>query len=136
MFGVPDSSLSGLLSFFAATMSPPQHIVTANGGGAVALATGYHLATKKVALCYLQNSGLSNALSPLQSLASNAVAAVPIILMIGWRGKPGIKDEPQHALIGPRLLEIWTPTGSRTSTSPRRWTRRNESCLVSWKKHC
>lgn len=105
VFGVPDSSLSGLLSFFAATMSPPQHIVTANEGGAVALATGYHLATKKVALCYLQNSGLSNALSPLQSLASNAVAAVPILLMIGWRGKPGIKDEPQHALIGPRLLE-------------------------------
>lgn len=105
VFGVPDSSLSGLLSFFAATMSPPQHIVTANEGGAVALATGYHLATKKVALCYLQNSGFSNALSPLQSLASNAVAAVPILLMIGWRGKPGIKDEPQHALIGPRLLE-------------------------------
>ncbi|RYP24499.1 hypothetical protein DL765_000519 [Monosporascus sp. GIB2] len=105
VFGVPDSSLSGLLSFFAATMSAPQHIVMANEGGAVALATGYHLATKKVALCYLQNSGLSNALSPLQSLATNAVAAVPVLLMIGWRGKPGIKDEPQHALIGPRLLE-------------------------------
>jgi phosphonopyruvate decarboxylase len=105
VFGVPDSSLSGLLSFFAATMSAPQHIVTANEGGAVALAAGYHLATKRVALCYLQNSGLSNALSPLQSLASNAVAAVPVLLMVGWRGKPGIKDEPQHALIGPHLLE-------------------------------
>ncbi|KAI0195506.1 thiamine pyrophosphate enzyme, N-terminal TPP binding domain-containing protein [Astrocystis sublimbata] len=105
VFGVPDSSLSGLLSFFADTLSPPRHIVTANEGGAIALAAGYHLATKRVALCYLQNSGLSNALSPLQSLASNAVAAVPVLLMIGWRGKPGIKDEPQHALIGPHLLE-------------------------------
>jgi phosphonopyruvate decarboxylase len=105
VFGVPDSSLSGLLSFFAATMSAPRHIVTANEGGAIALATGYFLATKKIALCYLQNSGVSNALSPLQSLASNAVAGVPILLMVGWRGKPGIKDEPQHALIGPRLLE-------------------------------
>ncbi|KAI1322388.1 thiamine pyrophosphate enzyme, N-terminal TPP binding domain-containing protein [Xylariaceae sp. FL0255] len=105
IFGVPDSSLSGLLSFFASTMSPRRHIVTANEGGAIALAVGYYLATKKVALCYMQNSGLSNALSPLQSLASNAVAAVPVLLMIGWRGKPGIKDEPQHALIGPRLLE-------------------------------
>lgn len=71
----------------------------------MALASGYHLATKKVALCYLQNSGLSNALSPLQSLASNVVAAVPVLLMIGRRRKPGIKDEPQHALIEPRLLE-------------------------------
>ncbi|KAI1841981.1 hypothetical protein JX266_011841 [Neoarthrinium moseri] len=105
VFGVPDSSLSGLLSFFAATMPAPRHIVTANEGGAVALASGYHLATGKLALCYLQNSGLSNALNPLQSLASNAVAAVPMLLMIGWRGKPGIKDEPQHALIGPQLLE-------------------------------
>lgn len=105
VFGVPDSSLSGLLSFFAATMTAPRHIVTANEGGAVALAAGYHLATKKIALCYLQNSGVSNALSPLQSLASNAVAGVPMLLMVGWRGKPGIKDEPQHALIGPRLLD-------------------------------
>ncbi|KAJ1333164.1 phosphonopyruvate decarboxylase [Microdochium nivale] len=105
VFGVPDSSLSGLLSFFAATMQAPQHIVTANEGGAVALASGYHLATGKVALCYLQNSGVSNALSPLQSLASSAVAGIPMLLMVGWRGKPGIKDEPQHALIGPQLLE-------------------------------
>ncbi|KAJ6446938.1 phosphonopyruvate decarboxylase [Purpureocillium lavendulum] len=105
IFGVPDSSLSGLLSYFAANKSEPQHVVMANEGGAVAMAAGYHLATGKVALCYLQNSGLSNALNPLQSLAAKEVFGIPMLLMIGWRGKPGIKDEPQHALIGPRLLD-------------------------------
>ncbi|KAL3965183.1 hypothetical protein ACCO45_002187 [Purpureocillium lilacinum] len=100
IFGVPDSSLSGLLSYLAANKSAPQHIVMANEGGAVALAAGYHLATRKVAMCYMQNSGLTNALNPLQSLAAKEVFGIPMLLMIGWRGKPGIKDEPQHALIG------------------------------------
>ncbi|KAM4055026.1 phosphonopyruvate decarboxylase [Hirsutella rhossiliensis] len=104
VFGVPDSTLSGLLSYFAATQDVPQHIVLANEGGAVGLAVGYYLSTRKVALCYLQNSGYSNALNPLQSLAAKEVFGTPMLLMIGWRGKPGIKDEPQHALIGPRLL--------------------------------
>ncbi|UNI13680.1 Taurine dioxygenase [Purpureocillium takamizusanense] len=105
IFGVPDSSLSGLLSYLAANKPKPQHVVMANEGGAVALAAGHYLATRRVAMCYLQNSGLSNALNPLQSLAAKEVFGIPMLLMIGWRGKPGIKDEPQHALIGPRLLD-------------------------------
>jgi phosphonopyruvate decarboxylase len=104
-FGVPDSSLSGLLSYFSATKPVSQHIVTANEGGAVALAAGYYLSTRKVALAYMQNSGLANALNPLQSLAAKEVFGLPMLLMIGWRGKPGEKDEPQHALIGPRILD-------------------------------
>jgi phosphonopyruvate decarboxylase len=104
-FGVPDSSLSGLLSYFSATKPVSEHIVTANEGGAVALAAGYHLSTRKVALAYMQNSGLANALNPLQSLAAKEVFGLPMLLMIGWRGKPGEKDEPQHALIGPRILD-------------------------------
>ncbi|CAD6592345.1 MAG: hypothetical protein ASARMPREDX12_006603 [Alectoria sarmentosa] len=105
-FGVPDSSISGLLSFFSATKSAPQHIVTANEGAAVALSAGYYLSTGKLALAYMQNSGLSNALNPLQSLAAKEVYGIPMVLLIGWRGKPGIPDEPQHALIGPCLLDI------------------------------
>jgi phosphonopyruvate decarboxylase len=104
-FGVPDSSLSGLLSYFSATKPVSEHIVTANEGGAVALAAGYYLSTRKVALAYMQNSGLANALNPLQSLAAKEVFGLPMLLMIGWRGKPGEKDEPQHALIGPRILD-------------------------------
>ncbi|KAI0133718.1 putative phosphonopyruvate decarboxylase [Xylariales sp. AK1849] len=104
-FGVPDSSLSGLLSYFSATKPASEHIVAASEGAAIALAAGYYLATRKIALAYVQNSGLSNALNPLQSLAAKEVFGLPMLLMIGWRGKPGEKDEPQHALIGPRLLD-------------------------------
>ena len=104
-FGVPDSSLSGLLSYFYATKPVSEHIVMANEGGAVALAAGYYLSTHKVALAYMQNSGFANALNPLQSLAAKEVFGIPMLLMIGWRGKPGEKDEPQHALVGPRTLD-------------------------------
>ncbi|KAL8789811.1 MAG: hypothetical protein Q9195_006645 [Heterodermia aff. obscurata] len=110
-FGVPDSCLSGLLSFFSATKSAPQHIVTANEGAAVALSAGYYLSTGKLALAYMQNSGVSNALNPLQSLAAKEVYGIPMVLLIGWRGKPGIPDEPQHALVGPRLLDILAANG-------------------------
>ncbi|KAI9771598.1 MAG: hypothetical protein M1840_001813 [Geoglossum simile] len=110
-FGVPDSSLSGLLSYFAATKPLPEHIVTANEGGAVALAAGYYLSTQKAALVYMQNSGFANALNPLQSLAAKEVFGVPMLLMIGWRGKPGDKDEPQHALVGPCTPDILRANG-------------------------
>ena len=107
-FGVPDSVLDGLSSYLSATKSMTEHIVMASEGGAVALAAGYHLTTGKLALVYMQNSGLANALNPLLSLAAKEVFGIPMLLMIGWRGKPGVKDEPQHASIGPRLLEILT----------------------------
>ncbi|KAL8704393.1 MAG: hypothetical protein Q9201_002462 [Fulgogasparrea decipioides] len=104
-FGVPDSSLSGLLSYFSSTKPVSEHIVTANEGGAVALAAGYYLSTRRIALVYMQNSGFANALNPLQSLMAKEVFGIPMLLMIGWRGKPGEKDEPQHALVGPRILD-------------------------------
>lgn len=105
-FGVPDSCLSGLSYYFSATKSAPHHIVTANEGAAVALSAGYYLSTSKLVLAYMQNSGLSNALNPFQSLAVKEVYGIPMLLLIGWRGKPGIPDEPQYALVGPRLLDI------------------------------
>ena len=105
-FGVTDSVLSGLINYLSATKSSNEHFILASEGGAVALAAGYYLATRKLALVYLQNSGLANALNPLQSLAVKEVYGIPMLLMIGWRGKPGVKDEPQHALVGPRLLDI------------------------------
>ncbi len=76
------------------------------------LAAAY-LSTRKVALESMPNSALANVLNPLQSLASKEVFGVPMFLMIGWRGKPGEKDDPQHALIGPRILG--QSTGQRLS---------------------
>lgn len=94
--GVPDSLLKELCSCMAHTSRPGEHIIAANEGGAVALAIGYHLATRKIPLVYLQNSGLGNVVNPLLSLVDEDVYSVPMLLVIGWRGEPGVHDEPQH----------------------------------------
>ena len=76
------------------------HLINANEGSAIGWATGYHLATGNIALVYMQNSGLGNAINPLVSMADEAVYSIPMLLLIGWRGEPGVKDEPQHVKQG------------------------------------
>ena len=97
--GVPDSLLKPVC-FYLADHAADKHVVAANEGGAVALACGYHLATGKVPLVYMQNSGQGNAINPLLSLADPEVYSIPLLLLIGWRGEPGTKDEPQHVKQG------------------------------------
>lgn len=107
--GVPDSLLKHFLKYLQEHASPDQHIITANEGLAVGLASGYHFATGKLPLVYLQNSGLGNIINPLTSLADLEMYSVPMLLLIGWRGKPGTKDEPQHVKMGritKDLLEV------------------------------
>ena len=104
--GVPDSLLKDFLCYVNHNISYPNHIPAANEGNAVGLAIGYYLATKKIPLIYLQNSGLGNTINPLLSLADNSVYAIPMILLIGWRGKPGVKDEPQHIVQGELTKDI------------------------------
>ena len=94
--GVPDSLLKSLCLCIDKKYGDKSHIIAANEGSAVALAAGYHFGTGKVPLVYMQNSGLGNAVNPLVSLCDPKVYSVPMLLLIGWRGKPGIKDEPQH----------------------------------------
>ena len=97
--GVPDSLLKPFC-FYLADHTGNKHVVAANEGGAVALACGYHLATGKVPLVYLQNSGQGNTINPLLSLADQDVYSIPLLLLIGWRGEPSTKDEPQHVKQG------------------------------------
>jgi len=97
--GVPDSLLKPLC-FYLDDHAGDKHVVAANEGGAVALACGYHLATGGVPLVYLQNSGQGNTINPLLSLADRDVYSIPLLLVIGWRGEPGTKDEPQHVKQG------------------------------------
>ena len=97
--GVPDSLLKPFC-FYLADHTGDKHVVAANEGGAVALACGYHLATGKVPLVYLQNSGQGNTINPLLSLADHDVYSIPLLLLIGWRGEPSTKDEPQHVKQG------------------------------------
>ena len=94
--GVPDSLLKDICAYITDNTSSENHIISANEGNAISIAIGYHLATKKVPLVYLQNSGLGNIINPLLSLADPDVYSIPMILLIGWRGEPGVNDEPQH----------------------------------------
>ena len=106
--GVPDSFLKGLCDELFARFGTdsPHHIVAHNEGGAIGLCTGHYLATGKPALCYMQNSGLGNAVNPLTSLTDPQVYSVPCLLVIGWRGEPGVKDEPQHIKQGAITLSL------------------------------
>jgi phosphonopyruvate decarboxylase len=107
-YGVPDSVLKEFINI----IPEKNHIITANEGGAVSLAIGQYLSTGNMSLVYMQNSGLSNAINPLISIAHKKVYSIPLIMMIGWRGAPGLDDEPQHILAGSittkilKLLEI------------------------------
>lgn len=98
--GVPDSLLAGLCACIDELTDAKSHVIAANEGNAVGIALGYHLATNKVAAVYMQNSGLGNAVNPLASLADPEVYKVPMLLLIGWRGEPTVKDEPQHVKQG------------------------------------
>lgn len=104
--GVPDSTLKSFIALISDICPKENHVICANEGSAVGLAIGYHLATGKNALIYLQNSGLGNSINPLISLADSAVYSIPVVMMIGWRGEPGIKDEPQHLKQGRITLSL------------------------------
>ncbi len=104
--GVPDSLLKDFCAYITDHVRENQHVIAANEGGAVALAVGHYLATGRLGLVYMQNSGQGNAVNPLTSLADPDVYSIPMILLIGWRGEPGIKDEPQHVKQGKITLKI------------------------------
>ncbi len=106
--GVPDSLLKELCSCIKDKSDSKHNIIAANEGNAVGLAAGYHLSTGKLGVVYMQNSGEGNVVNPLLSLADPKVYSIPMLLIIGWRGEPGVHDEPQHVKQGEvtlRLLE-------------------------------
>ena len=103
--GVPDSQLKALCDYLNKE-HPQNNITAANEGNALALAAGYHMATGNTACVYLQNSGLGNIINPLASLTNDKVYAIPALLVIGWRGEPGVHDEPQHIFQGEITLPL------------------------------
>ena len=115
--GVPDSLLKNFCACLTDTR-PEAHVITANEGGAVALAAGHWLATSHPALVYMQNSGQGNAVNPLASLADPDVYSIPMLLLVGWRGEPGVKDEPQHVKQGKITLSLFETLGIPTSVIP------------------
>ena len=104
--GVPDSVLKKLSSRIDKFPSS-KHKIAVNEGSAVGIGIGHYLSTKKMPCVYMQNSGLGNAINPLISIAHQKVYSIPLLLLIGWRGSPSQKDEPQHKVKGkitPSLL--------------------------------
>ena len=98
--GVPDSLLKNLCAYITDYADAVHNIIAANEGGAMGLAAGYYLATGQIPVVYMQNSGEGNIINPLASLTDPDVYNIPVLLVIGWRGKPGVHDEPQHVKQG------------------------------------
>lgn len=106
--GVPDSQLKALCNYLMAKygIDPHHHVIAANEGNCTALAAGYHLATGKTPVVYMQNSGEGNIINPVASLLNDKVYAIPVIFVVGWRGEPGIHDEPQHIYQGEVTVKL------------------------------
>lgn len=114
--GVPDSQLKALCNYLMNTygIDPAHHIIAANEGNCTALAAGYHLATGKVPVVYMQNSGEGNIINPVASLLNDKVYAIPMVFIVGWRGQPGIHDEPQHIYQGEVTVKLLEDMDIRT----------------------
>lgn len=114
--GVPDSQLKGLCDYLMDTygIDPQHHLIAANEGNCTALAAGYHLATGKVPVVYMQNSGEGNVINPVASLLNEKVYAIPCVFIVGWRGEPGVHDEPQHVYQGEVTISLLEQMNIRT----------------------
>ena len=106
--GVPDSQLKAMCNYLMNKygIDPKHHVIAANEGNCVALAAGYHLATGKIPVVYMQNSGEGNIINPVASLLNDKVYAIPVIFVVGWRGEPGVHDEPQHIYQGEVTVKL------------------------------
>lgn len=111
--GVPDSQLKPLCNYLMNTygIDEKHHLIAANEGNATAIAAGYHLATGKVPVVYMQNSGEGNIINPVASLLNEKVYNIPVVFIIGWRGEPGVHDEPQHIYQGEVTIRLLDDMG-------------------------
>ncbi|KAA4739868.1 phosphonopyruvate decarboxylase, partial [Bacteroides fragilis] len=131
--GVPDSLLKNICAYIADNKDAKHNIITANEGAAVGLAVGHYLATREIPVVYMQNSGEGNIINPLASLTDKEVYNIPILLLIGWRGEPGVHDEPQHVKQGKvtiPLLDVMGIKNTVMSKSEVDFTKQLDDALV------
>jgi phosphonopyruvate decarboxylase len=129
--GVPDSLLKNVCAYITDNIAREKNIIAANEGGAVGLAAGYHLATGKTGCVYMQNSGEGNAVNPLLSLMDADVYKMPLLLIIGWRGEPGVHDEPQHVKQGKVTLSLLETMGIPYSVLDENWEQQVDGALLA-----
>lgn len=122
--GVPDSLLRPVCDYLMKEKGiSHEHVIAANEGNCVGMAAGYYLATGKIPVVYLQNSGIGNIANPVISLLNQQVYEIPCLFLVGWRGEPGMKDEPQHSFQGMITHQLLSDIGVvpftiRETTSP------------------
>ena len=133
--GVPDSVLKSLINYLQAN-NKFNHEIAVNEGSAISLGIGFNLATKKIPLIYFQNSGLGHALNPISSMADKNIFSIPMLILVGRRGKPGIKDEPQHKVFGPRIFKIISAAGLKAfDINPKNFKKKISYALKYIKKN-
>ena len=133
--GVPDSLLKNLCAYLSAQLPENEHIIAANEGGAIGLSIGYHLATGNIGCVYMQNSGEGNIINPLLSLADEKIYDIPMLLIIGWRGEPGIKDEPQHITQGALTLPLLDTMGIPYEVLDDKWEQQLATAISYIHEH-
>lgn len=127
--GVPDSLLKNFCAYITDSVPRERNIIAANEGNAVGLAAGYHLATGKVGCVYMQNSGEGNIVNPLLSLVDEDVYHLPLLLIIGWRGEPGVHDEPQHKKQGKVTLALLEIMGVPYAVLDENWQQQTQDAI-------
>jgi len=132
--GVPDSLLQNLCACIKENSTEDHNIIAANEGNAIGLACGYHIATGRFGVVYMQNSGLGNTVNPLLSLADEDVYRIPMLLIIGWRGEPGVKDEPQHVTQGKLTIPLLETMGINYQILDENYETQLNDCCSYMKK--
>ena len=135
--GVPDSQLKALCNYLMATygVDGKHHIIAANEGNCTGIAAGYHLATGKIPLVYMQNSGEGNVINPVASLLNDKVYAIPCIFVVGWRGEPGVHDEPQHIYQGEVTVKLLNDMDIATYIIDKETDAADiEACMIKFKE--
>jgi phosphonopyruvate decarboxylase len=132
--GVPDSLLKDFCACVFDNAPEGRNIIAANEGGAVGMACGYHVATGKHGVVYMQNSGEGNAVNPFLSIADPEVYGIPMLLVIGWRGEPGVHDEPQHVKQGKVTLPLLEAMGIEYSVLDASWRTQLVRCCDALRK--
>lgn len=132
--GVPDSLLKEICACIQTKSPRNSNIIAANEGNAIAMACGYYLATGSFGMVYMQNSGEGNAVNPLLSLADKDVYQIPLLMLIGWRGEPGIHDEPQHIKQGKVTLPLLDAMGIRYTILGDDFENQLDECVAYMKE--
>lgn len=136
--GVPDSLLKNVCAYITDHCDAEHNIIAANEGGAIGFAAGHYLATGRPACVYMQNSGQGNVINPLASLTDPDVYNIPVLLIIGWRGRPGVHDEPQHVKQGKitlGLLEVMGISYQVLSKDPDQAAVQIETAVAALKRN-